>query len=345
MRRSSVASILGILVLVLGCGQTALSTAEQSVDTPVSIPLSVAENPHYGTFSASIDVALGDGKALPFGFDTGSSGLHVFADARLDRTPGVRCSETPTRVIYGNPARIVFSGVVCYARLRFAGLTTSDEVPVAYLTTASCPATNPACRIPDLDSPRAMHGYGVFGAGLTGVMSGNGSIPNPILTLPGRRGSIYTIVLSRKSGSLILGGGEPPGSAEFHLTAGTRPGERYSLAKACLLVDGRAVDECLLISFDTGNGVPWIHSIDTGRIPQRDGDVKPGTRIGFAPPGVAGEATFVIAGTTFADTIKIVPIAGKPPITNSSIQAFFGRAFTYDNARGVIAVARPEWQR
>ena len=55
-----------------------------------------------------------------------------------------------------------------------------------------------------------MHGYGVFGAGLTGIMSGEGRVPNPILTLPGRRGSIYNVMLTRGSGELVLGGEDDP---------------------------------------------------------------------------------------------------------------------------------------
>lgn len=331
------AAICSSLLVAVGCTQaTPIAAAD---DAPAQIPLAVSENPHFGTYSAKIAIALGNGKALPFGFDTGSSGLHVFADADLDKTDGVRCTQTPTSVTYGNPARITFSGVVCYAQLHFDGVTTPATVPVAYLTTASCPATNPECRIPDLHSPKAMNGYGVFGAALTGIMSGSGNVPNPILTLPGRRGSIYSVILTRKSGELLLGSDEPPSAAEFHLAPGTRAGQRYSFPRTCLFVNGQSIDACLLISFDTGNGVAWIHSATNDGIPQQDGVVKSGTQLGFAPPGDAREATSVVAGTSFADTIKIVDIPGRAPLTNVSIQAFFDHVVTYDNTRGIIAVA------
>lgn len=305
----------------------------------VSIPLTVSQNPHFGTYSAQLSVALGNGRPLTFGFDTGSSGLHVFADAHLESTDGVRCSQTPTSVTYGNPPRITFLGVVCYAQLHFAGFATPRAVPVAYLTSAVCSATNPDCRVPDLLSPKAMHGYGVFGAGLTGIMSGQGHVPNPILTLPGRRGSVYNVILAHDGGRLVLGANESAGAAEFNLAPGTRPGERYSLPRACLFVDGGATGVCMLASFDTGNGVPWIHAFRLGAIPQRNGFVAPGTRLGFAPPGESHEATSVVAGTTFADEIRVIAIPNKPPLSNVSIQSFFGHIVTYDNERGVIAVA------
>ena len=46
----------------------------------------------------------------------------------------------------------------------------------------------------------------------------------------------------------------------------------------------------------------------------------------------------MLAGSSFDDSIKIVDIPGKPPLTNVSIQAFFDHIVTYDNARGIISV-------
>ena len=311
-----------------------------NVDSPASIPLTVVRNPRFGTYSAKIVVGIGNLSPLPFGFDTGSSGLHVFADAGLDApNSGAQCTKIPTSVTYGNPARITYNGVVCYAQLHFAGLSTPATVPVAYLTSASCPPTNPDCRIPDVRSVKAMHGYGVFGAGLTGVMRGAGSVPNPFLTLPGRRGETFTIALRRGGGEVVLGESEPADSAEFALRPGTRIGERYSFAQTCLFVDGRATGACLLISFDTGNGVPWIHDDGTIGVPQRDGFVRAGTRLGFAPPQSGSPATVVVAGTSFDDGIKVVQIPNRAPLANTSIQAFFDRVVTYDDVRGVIAFA------
>jgi hypothetical protein len=47
---------------------------------------------------------------------------------------------------------------------------------------------------------------------------------------------------------------------------------------------------------------------------------------------------FSLVGS-FEDQIKVVAIPGRPPLTNTSIQAFFDHIVTYDNARGIIAVA------
>ena len=342
MARVAPLALCGALVLpAVGCAGSAAATSELTqAASPLHIPLTVTQNARFGTYSPKITVAIGNGKPLPFGFDTGSSGLHVFADANLDApNSGVRCTKTPTTVTYGNPARITFSGVVCYAQLHFGESSTPAEVPLAYLTSASCPQTNPNCRLPDLHNPKAMGGYGVFGAGLTGIMNGNGSVPNPILTLPGRRGSIYTIALRHDGGELVLGGSEPEGSAEFQLQPGNRSGQRYTFPRTCLFVNGQPTDTCLLISFDTGNGVPWIHDDGPIAVPQQDGRVLPGTRLGFAPAGSKTEATSVVAGTAFSDSIKVLNIPNRAPLTNASIQAFFDRIVTYDNTRGIIGIA------
>lgn len=330
--------LVACIVLTVSAAGDVQAQADPAFDdsTPVHIPLTVWQTPSR-TYKAAITVGIGSDKTLPFGFDTGSTGLRVFADADLGAPhSGVQCSQTPTSVTYGNPARIIYSGVVCYAQLHFGTLTTPTTIPFAYLTSASCPSANPHCKIPDLHSRKAMGSYGVFGAGLTGTIGREGSVPNPILTLPGRLGSIYRIMLTHTGGELVLGGASPPGAVRFKLAPGKLVGEKWELGQACLFVDGRANNTCLTISFDTGNGVPWLHSVSNDSVPQVNGFVTPSTRVGFAPVGYSSAAISLVAGGSFSDKIKVVEIPGKPPIANVSIQAFFDRAVTYDNTAGEI---------
>ncbi|HEV3155670.1 MAG TPA: hypothetical protein VGZ02_17830 [Candidatus Baltobacteraceae bacterium] len=307
-------------------------------ETPVHIPLSVRHNARFGTYKAALLVGIGNIAPVPVSFDTGSSGLRIFASAKLDAPgSGVQCTQTPTSVTYGNPARITYTGVVCYAPLRFGSFTTPASIPIAYLTSASCPPANPDCKIPDLRDPRATGGYGVFGAGITGFTSGEGRVPNPILTLPGRLGDVFTIHLTDMGGDLVLGDREPDGSTEFPLSHANAEGQKWTLGRACLFVNAQAIDQCATISFDTGNGVPWIHNLDSPAIPQNDGLVAAGTRIGFAPPGDSNEAVSVTGGTAFYNSIKVLELPRGEPMANASIQVFLNRIVTYDNARGVIA--------
>jgi len=302
----------------------------------IRIPLTVLHNARFDVYKANVSVGIGNLNPMPMGFDTGSAGLHVFAAAKLDRPgSGVTCSNTPVTFTVGNPGRVTYTGVMCSAPLHFQGFTTPEPVPIAYLSSAACARTNPGCKIPDVASARAHGGtYGVFGAGITGAMP----VTNPILTLPPPYGSIFSIALSHERGELTLGAQEPAGAVPFSLSPGTRSGVKWQFAQTCLYVNGNPTNTCLAVSFDTGNGVPWIRDANASAIPQSNGLVIPSTRIGFGPLGASREATDVVAGTSFANRIKVESTTGAP-LTNTGIAAFFGHVVTYDNVHGTISVA------
>lgn len=333
-----------LAVLSVLCFSTTGAHAQNPGSAPIHIPVAMWQKNANGIKKPRINIGIGDLPPLPVGFDTGSSGLHVFADANLMApNSGVKCSDIATTVTYGNPPLITFSGVVCYASLHFGDYVSPAPVPIAYLTSASCPPQNPKCTIPKLTDPGAMGGYGIFGLGLTGAQSGDNTIPNPILTLPAPYGSSYSVRLTngQDGGELVLGSDEPANSVPFHLTPTAIGGANWSNAKACLFVNGGAIDTCLQISFDTGNPVSWIHNANTPLIPQYPpGFVKPPTSIGFAPEGVATQTVSVVAGTTpFVDQIKVLDIANAPALTNTGIQVFFGQIVTYNNEAGTISFA------
>lgn len=303
---------------------------------PVRIPLNVSQIARLGVYKATIDIGIGNLPPVPIGFDTGSTGLHVFAAADVERPgSGVTCSATPVTFTVGNPGKLTYSGVMCDAVLHYQGFTAPAAVPIAYLTSVACAPDNPGCKIPDLDDPKAHGGvYGVFGAGITGPMP----VPNPILALQAPYGSSFAISLTHDSGELVLGASAPADAMPFQLLPGTRVGERWKSPHTCLFVNGSSTTTCLTISFDTGNGVPWIRDSQSTQIPQSDGLVRPGTTIGFGPPGAHEESTSVVAGTSFAEKIKVEP-ATAAPLTNTGIAAFMDHVFTYDAVHGIISVS------
>lgn len=313
----------------------ACDAGAEPIQKEVSIPLTVRQLPR-GTYKADVSIRFGNLGPLPIAFDTGSTGLHVFAAARLDSPgSGVECTQKPVSFTVGNPGRVTYNGVMCYAVLKFQGFTTPAPVPIAYLTSAACTPNNPDCKLPNLNNPRAHGGvYGVFGAGITGPEL----VQNPLLA---SSVSTYSIKLTRSGGELLLGAGAGADATPFALLPGAGSGGKWRKGPACLFVDDRAAGTCLTISFDTGNGVPWIHDSDAAAIPQEGGLVRAGTRIGFGPPGAAHAATAVVAGTSFADRIKVKP-AGRAPLTNTGIEAFFDHVVTYDYVSGRISVARDD---
>lgn len=309
----------------------------------VDIPIRVSQNAGFGTYKATLSIGIGSLRPLRVAFDTGSVGLRVFADAHLDAPgSGVQCSQTPTSVTYGNPGRITYSGVICYAPLHFENYTTPATVPIAYLTSASCPQTNPNCTIPNLNNPHDMGGgYGVFGAGIIGAMSGEGKVPNPFVTLPGALGSVFSIRLTPQNGDLILGAQAPADAVRFPLTPARSPDRKWDFGQACIFVDGRPIDDCLSISFDTGNGIPWLHNVANPSLPVDDAFVTPGTRIGFGPPGASTEVVSLTAGATFPNRVRVLNNGGLP-LTNVSIRVFLNRTVTYDYANGAISFSPPD---
>ena len=324
--------------------QAVAAYAQNPGSAPIHIPVTMWQKNVNGIKKPRINIGIGDLPALPVSFDTGSTGLHVFADANLTAADsGVKCSDIPTSVTYGNPALITFRGVVCYASLKFGDYVSPEPVPIAYLTSASCPPQNPGCKLPDLTSPQEMGGYGILGLGLTGPQSGTNIIPNPILTLPAPYSCRYSVRLTNEDqgGELVLGDNEPPNAVPFQLASTTAGGAKWTNAQTCLFVNGSPIDTCLQVSFDTGNPVAWIHNADTRAIPQDPaGVVQPSTIIGFAPPGQATQIVSVVAGTTpFHDLIKVLEIPGSASLTNTSIQVFYGQIVTYDNFAGTISFA------
>jgi hypothetical protein len=319
------------------CGQSPGSA-------PIHIPVTMFQKNANGIKKPRINIGIGDLPPLPVDLDTGSTGLHVFADANLmAANSGVTCSDQTTTVTYGNPGLITYSGVICSATLHFGTYVSPEPVPIAFLTSASCPDTNPGCTPPNLNCPQEMGGYGIFGLGLTGPQTGCNIIPNPVLTLPAPYGSRYSVGLidEDQGGELVLGDDEPPNAVSFQLLSTTDGGAKWTNALTSLFVKGSPIDTSLQISFDTGNPVPWIHTTDTKAIPQDPaGVVKNKTVIGWAPLGQTTQTFSVVAGTTqFVNLIEVLEIENSPPLTNTSIQVFYGQIVTYDNCAGTISFA------
>lgn len=328
------AVVLGLLVFV---GSAA---SAQTAQPPIHVPL-IMSRTAAGTYKANLKVGIGDLQPISFGFDTGSTGLHVFSDVSLNSSgpnSGITCTQTATTVVYGNPPRTEFFGVMCYARIHIGAVTTPEPVRFAYLTKAEClPTAPPGCVAPDPSNYQQMKSYGIFGAGLTGVISGKKIAPPPLLKLPGRYGRMYSIILGPKQGELILGSRVPPGASRFRLqNVATVPGEKWTQGEACLYVDEQSINTCLIISFDTGNGVPWLHNVPpNGLLQVNDGLVMPGTRIGFGRVVTHNEAFTVLAGSESWNSIKDISVPGRI-MTNTSIQVFFGQIVTYDAVNGAI---------
>jgi hypothetical protein len=324
-----------------------------ALPAPVTVPLTVSENDQFGTYRAVLDVGVGALKAFPIVFDTGSTGLRLFAVPGVGEPfSGTRCSHTPTSVTYGNPGRITYSGVVCYAYVRIGSIKTAREVPFALLTSASCPVTNPECTIITPQQNYAHGDYGVFGSSL----SLGEVLPNPLRVLPGVYSQRFALRLTPNRGDLVLGG-PPFRGVVFPLVpegVGALGIPAFRSGYECVVVNTVATGVCPEVVYDTGNGVPFFYANIPG-LPVSGGFVSPGTYIGFTPPCGGPIATTIIAGSTFAGEFRVDPSEDQNPLVNVGIAGFLENEVGFDAtrvaasgagviARGAMTIA-PLWER
>lgn len=306
---------------------------------PVSIPLTMTETVQH-TAKAMLQLGIGSLEPLSIGVDTGSVGLVLFATPGIPGN-GTSCSSQVITLSYGNPLRVTYSGVVCYGSIKLADVTVTPRIPFALLTSTTFCAPSNECKTPQQNY--ADGDFGIFGVGI----SPGDDLPNPLRTLPGPYGKRFMFRLranSSEQSSLILAPGWRFDAAiypQFEQTTGALGLPVYDKGQGCVIVNGQPASVCPLVSFDTGNGVPWVHAtvphLPTVPGPNGDTYVAPGTTIAVAPRLGGPAAVSLVAGDTFATEFRYAD--QKSDLVNVSIQAFFGNDVIYDAEQGVIAIA------
>ncbi len=320
--------------------QTTSSTAAEPLGVPqLPVPLTIVETAKQ-TDKAVLQIGVGSLQLLSIPVDTGSVGLVLFA------TPGIpgnetSCSSQTISVSYGNPLRVTYSGVICYGSIDLAGVIATPRIPFALLTSTTFCAPNNQCKTPQQNY--ADGNYGVFGVGI----SPGEKLPNPLRTLPGQYGKRFMLRLNANASepsSLILAPRWRFDAAvfpQFEQTTGALGLPVYNKGQGCILVNGQPTSICPIVSFDTGNGVPWLH-VKIPHLPTvtgANGDiyVAPGTTIGVTPRLGGPPAVLLVAGNTFATEFRYAD--QKSNLINVSIQAFLGNDVIYDGEQGVITIA------
>ena len=315
-------------------------TTSSASTPPLSLPLTMAET-EAQTEKASLQLIIGSLQPLSIGVDTGSVGLVLFA------TPGVpgngtTCSTQTIQLSYGNPKRVTYSGFVCQGTINLAGVIATPSIPFALLNSVIYCAPNYQCKTPQQNYADA--DYGIFGVGI----SPGDSLPNPLRTLPGAYGKRFMFRLNADTSqpsSLILGPRWRFDAAvfpQFEQTTGALGLPVYDKGEGCVLVNGQPTTPpvCPLVSFDTGNGVPWLHAtipnLPTVTI-DKETYVAPGTTIGVSTRLGGPPAVTLVAGDTFASEFRYADQGSN--LINVSIQAFLGNDVIYDAEQGVITIA------
>jgi hypothetical protein len=338
--RFRIAFVAATLLFISVRAQTLYAQATSSASArPLSVPLTMVETSAQ-TEKAMLEVGIGSLQPLSMSVDTGSVGLVLFATPGIPGN-GTNCSMKTISVSYGNPLRVTYSGVICHGSINLGGVIATPRIPFALLSSMTFCAPKSQCKTPQQNY--ADGNYGVFGVGI----SPGDNLPNPLRTLPGAYGKRFMFRLNANASEpsvVILAPAWRFDAAvfpQFEQTTGALGLPVYDKGQGCVLVNGQPTSVCPFVSFDTGNGVPWLHVTipNLPTVPGADGNiyVAPGTTIGVAPRLGGPAAVSLVAGDTLASEFRYADKSSN--LINVSIQAFLGNDVTYDADQGVITVA------
>jgi hypothetical protein len=328
-------------VLMLAAAMTANAGAQQSASSvpSIEIPLTLQEDTYYETYQPKLQVGVGSLQLLSMVLDTGSDGLVLFAIPGIPGN-GTSCSSEPATVSYGNPKRVTYSGVVCTGPISIGGIVSTPPIQFALMTSTTYCETGFHCKTPQENYEDGV--YGIFGAGIAPGIDR----ANPLRALQGPYGKRFMLRLNPASGaenSLILAPAWRYDAAifpQFEESIGAQNLPDYDKGRACVILNNQQTSVCPLVSFDTGNGVPFFYAPIPGlKTVAVNGStyVAPGTTIGFAPR-LGGPAAFTLTATdNFAGEFRYVDLSIG--LINVSIQAFFGNDVIFDGEQGVITIA------
>ncbi len=217
----------------------------------VTVPVAV----HYGLWGdlfpvPTIDVRVGDGPAVPVVLDTGSTGLHIFAQGVRG---GVSVTGHGDRIQYADGS--IQTGVLARARLRIGRLQTTRAVTFGLIHSFTCDVRVPECPARGGASDAiAHHIYGIMGVGLR---RDPGGTTNPLLALPSPYSRLWSIGLAGGGGTLTLGRRPPRVQATIRLPG--QPGRTHTFddtrAKVCWAASGVNGSSCEPTLLDSGNSV------------------------------------------------------------------------------------------
>jgi hypothetical protein len=328
----------GVLPLVAGA-----AAAESGAPVAV-VPVTVQGG--QGTLRGAnpvVSVQIGVSNPVPVYLDTGSSGLHIFADA-VPTGPGsgVTVSSQQSDITYEGGYRFV--GVVASAVITIGSQATAGPVSFSLVTAASCTAAKPACPaaggIRGYESSRGV--YGILGIG---VESSQGGVISPLLGMPGSLADSWGLVLQGTTGALVLGAaallaGHPAPTTFQMRFAGTLAGRSlWRDDRVPLCVSVGTTKECTHGLFDSGTASFQVSGPVLGQAPTVTGSrqVVAGLPVTVTQPGAASPFwTFTTGAAKSENLVRIGPEVGA--FVNTGAQVFYDFGVVYNDTAGTIAL-------
>jgi hypothetical protein len=290
-----------------------------------------------------VSVEVGGSSPVPVYLDTGSSGLHIFADAvPTGPASGVTVSSRQSDITYQGGYR--FIGVVASAVITIGPQATAGAVPFSLVTAASCTAAKPACPaaggIGGYESARGVEG--ILGIG---TESSQGGVISPLLGMPGSLADSWGLALRGTTGALVLGaaallGGHPAPTTFQMRSAGTIAGRSlWRDDRVPLCVSVGTIQQCTHGLFDSGTASFQISGPVLGQAPTVAGSrqVVAGLPVTVTQLGGASPFWTFTTGTTKSEnTVRLGPELGS--FVNTGAQVFYDFGVVYDDTAGTISL-------
>jgi PE-PGRS family protein with aspartyl peptidase-like domain/uncharacterized protein DUF3443 len=344
VRPWALASLVAAGLAACGGSQSLPGTASGGGSTSVlTVPVTVAFGP--GTAAGArpmVSVRVGASRAVRVLLDTGSVGLRLFSDA-LDggeTASGMSITSTPSSVTYAGGTTL--DGVLASATITVGSQQTTSAVPFALVRSASCTEAKPQCEaaggLAKLIAGGRL-GYGVLGIGTRAP----GSVPNPLLSMPGGLGRSWSLHLHGGSGALVLAAGIPlpaTAAATIQLAAQRTSGGRTfwvdDALPLCLTVG--PAQGCMPSLLDSGTIVMQLAGTGLEQAPTLGGtaQVAPGTPVAVAVRGGSRPFWSFLSGRS--RSLEMVTVEKGKPIVNTGVQVFFAFTVTYDDAGGTVTL-------
>jgi hypothetical protein len=290
-----------------------------------------------------VSVEIGGSNPVPVYLDTGSSGLHIFANAVPTGTgSGVTVSTQRSDITYEGGFK--FAGVVASAVITIGSQATAGPVPFSLVNAASCTAAKPAC-----PAAGGISGYessrGVDGILGIGMQSSGGGVISPLLGMPGTLADSWGLLLQGSTGTLVLGAaailGGHPAPISFQLrSAGTVAGRSlWRDDRVPLCVSVGTTQQCTHGLFDSGTASFQVTGPVLGQVPTVTGSqqVVVGLPVTVTRPGAASPFwTFTTGAAKSENMVRIGPETGS--FVNTGVQAFYDFGVVYDDTAGTIGL-------
>jgi Protein of unknown function (DUF3443) len=322
--------------LAVNVGSTGASIA------PVVVPVTVVGGQGApGGAEPMVKVRVGLSKPVPVFLDTGSSGLHIFANA-VNTNPGSGVAVTSQASNIAFPGGLKFTGVVASAVVKVGPQTTAGPVPFSLVNEASCKASKPSCAAADgIDAYESSTGaYGVLGIG---TRSSEGNVISPILRMPGDLSDTWSLRLVGATGSLVLGAPSrvKPAVTTFQMKSMGTVSDKTLWADSSLplCVAVGQTHACVPGLFDSGTASFQVSGPVLGQVPTNPGSrtVVSGVPVDIAQSGaVAPFWTFTTGTAKSENLVRLGP--QRYPFVNTGVQAFYDFTIVYNDLAGTISL-------